>query len=132
MRHNNNNKKDVGVWLSVFIMTLLPGCALIFGYGPDGQSAEEFRKRAEAAFRLQNQMTSEVMMLQDDGELGVKQPIFLQAEQTMRKNCAYLNQYAIKEIDNEKLGFLLINKVEDTIVQCEQSANNLKELLKNK
>jgi hypothetical protein len=47
------------------IATLISGCAVPFfgGYGANGQSREEFEHHVEEIFRLQNQMTSEVMML---------------------------------------------------------------------
>lgn len=114
------------------IGALLQGCALfsIGGYGPDGQSREDFEQRVEAVFRLQNRMTSEVMMLQEgDGATDHHEAIF-QAERLMEKNCSYLNEYVSRDIDGLRKGLLLQRHVEKSVVDCETAAHSVEALLK--
>lgn len=114
------------------IAVLLQGCMpfSLGKYGPDEQSREEFEKRVEAAFRLQNRMTSEVMVLQDDG-IGTKdQEAILQAEQLMEKNCNDLNEYVSLDIDGLSKGLLLQRRVEKSLLGCEMAAHGVEVLLK--
>ncbi|CAG7855951.1 hypothetical protein MCAMS1_00274 [biofilm metagenome] len=110
------------------ISAINQGCAL--RYGPDDQSREEFERRVEAAFRLQNQMTSEVMVIQTDGTDNKEHLPIIQAEQLMESNCRYLNEYASREIDGLNKSLLLLKRVENSVVDCEKSARNVDELLK--
>jgi hypothetical protein len=109
----------------------LHGCAaFLWGYGPDGQSREEFEHRVEAAFRLQNRMTSEVMVIQSDGSNPKEHEPIIQAEQVMEKNCNDLNEYVSRDIDGKTKSILLIRRVENTVLACETSAQKVEELLK--
>ena len=120
-------------WIAIAVYSLLiTGCGhfSVLRYGPDRQSREDFERRVEAAFRLQNHMTSEVMVLQE-GYTDSHNAI-LQAEQVMQKKCGYLNEYASKEIDELSIGFLLLSRVEDSVADCEAAARNLEALLKNR
>lgn len=114
------------------IAGLLNGCvSLIWGYGPDGESREEFEHRVEAAFRLQNRMTSEVMAIQSDGsDPKLHEPIIL-AEQVMEKNCSYLNEYVSRDIDGQNKSIFLLRHVENSVSDCESSAQKVEILLKN-
>lgn len=98
-------------------------------YGPDRQPRDEFEHRVEAAFRLQNTMTSEVMDLQDVSQ-DVEQDAILQAEQVMQIKCRYLNEYASKELDGAGTGIVLLSRVEDSVADCEAAAQALQVLLK--
>ena len=111
---------------------LLQGCTHLphWGYGPDGQTREEFEHRVEAAFKLQNNMTSKIMLLQESGQDGNKQESILQAEQHMQKECTYLNEYASREMDGLDTGFILLNRVEDSVIECERAARQVESLLK--
>ncbi len=110
--------------------TCLIGCAPLLGYGPDRQTRDEFERRVEAAFRLQNQMTSEVMVLQSDGtDLKEHAPI-IQAEQFMEASCSDLNEYASRDIDGLSKSMLLLRRVENSVAACEKSAQRVRELLK--
>jgi hypothetical protein len=113
------------------IAVLLQGCApfSIWGYGPDGQSREEFERRVEAVFRLQNRMTSEVMVLQESDAASKDQDAILQAEQVMQKSCGYLNEYASREIDGLNKSLLLQRRVENSVADCESSAHKVEALL---
>ncbi len=112
-------------------MALLQGCThSIIGYGPDNQTLEEFERRVEAVFRLQNRMTSEVMVLQSDGsDPQLHEPIVV-AEQVMEKNCSYLNEYASRDIDGLSKSILLRRRVEKSVLACEKSARIVEEMLK--
>jgi hypothetical protein len=47
----------------MLVTLMLSACATPFwgGYGPNGQTKEEFSHYVEGVFRLQNSMTSEIM-----------------------------------------------------------------------
>ncbi len=109
----------------------LQGCASTFwGYGPDRQSREDFERRVEAAFRLQNTMTSEVMVIQSDGTNPKEHEPIIQAEQVMEKKCSYLNEYVSRDIDGQSTGFLFLRRVENSVSDCETSARKVEDLLK--
>ena len=114
------------------IAGLLPGCTLfpIGGYGPDGQTRADFENRVETAFRLQNQMTSEVMVMQETDGYTKRQEAIVEAEQRMQKSCRHLNEYASREMDGLNTGFLLLRRVENSVVECETSARQVQALLK--
>ncbi len=125
-------KKESLAWLAIAINSVLvAGCGhfSVFRYGPDWQPREEFEHRVEAAFRLQNAMTSEVMVLQDVNQ-DAGQEAILQAEQVMQNKCGYLNEYASKELDGAGTGILLLSRVEDSVADCEAAAHALQALLK--
>jgi hypothetical protein len=109
---------------------LLPGCGWLWGsYGANGQSREEFEHYVEEVFRLQNSLTSEVMMLQESDELSDSERV-LQAEQQMRQQCDSLNEYVARDADGQDSGFILRQRVEKTAGDCERAAQALELLLK--
>ncbi|MDO9048850.1 MAG: hypothetical protein Q7U66_14115 [Methylobacter sp.] len=112
------------------IAALISGCAVPFfgGYGANGQSREEFERHVEEIFRLQNQMTSEVMMLLENDE-AEKPEALLQAEQHMQRVCADLNEYVSRDIDGLSSGLFLRRRVEKSAIDCEQAATAIKPLL---
>jgi len=109
---------------------LISGCAVPFfgGYGANGQSLEEFEHHVEEIFRLQNQMTSEVMMLLENDE-AKKPEALMQAEQHMQRVCADLNEYVSRDIDGLSSGILLRRRVEQSAIDCEHAAMTIKPLL---
>lgn len=112
------------------IASLVSGCAVPFfgGYGANDQSREEFAHHVEKVFRLQNQMTSEVMMLLENND--AKSPdALIQAEQHMQQVCADLNEYASRDIDGLSIGLFLSRRVEKSAIACEQAALAIKPLL---
>ena len=118
------------VLAALAISGLLQSCAMLLGsYGPDGQSREDFERRVEAAFRLQNRMTSEVMEIQSDRSDPKEHEPIIQAEQMMEKNCSELNDYASREIDGKSKGIFLLRRVENSVRACETSAQKVEELL---
>lgn len=116
--------------ISLVIASLISGCAVPFfgGYGANDQSREEFAHHVEEVFRLQNQMTSEAMMLLEND--GAKSPDALtQAEQHMQQVCADLNEYASRDIDGLSIGIFLSRRVEKSAIACERAALAIKPLL---
>lgn len=123
-----DNYKNLYKAVSIAICIVLQGCAMT--YGPDHQERDEFQRRVEAAFRLQNRMTSELMLIQSDGsDLKEHAPI-IHAEQEMEKQCRYLNEYAALDIDGLNKSLLLLKRVESSVAECEQSARLVEKLLK--
>ncbi len=116
---------------AIAMASLISGCGIPFlgGYGANGQSREDFERHVEEVFRLQNQMTSEVMMLMESDE-SKKYQALLQAEQHMQQVCADLNEYVSRDIDGLSSGLFLRQSVERTAIDCEQAALAIKPLLK--
>jgi len=114
----------------IAIIPMVSGCVAPFfgGYGANGQSLEEFAHYVEHVFRFQNRMTSEVMMLQDNGDL-TKSEDLLKAEQTMQHVCTPLNEYVSRDIDGLNIGLFLRQRVEKSAEDCEKSAQELQSLL---
>ncbi len=114
----------------VSIMVTLPGCALPFfgGYGEQGMSREEFTRYVEVVFRLQNSITSEVMILLESDD-PQKHEGLLQAEQQMQEACRPLNEYASRDIDGLSIGLFLRRRVEKSAIDCERAAQEVKSLL---
>ncbi|WP_340122247.1 hypothetical protein [Methylobacter svalbardensis] len=112
------------------IASLISGCAVPFlsGYGTNGQSLEEFEYHVEEIFRLQNRMTSEVMMMLESEE-AKKYQALMQAEQHMQQICADLNEYVSRDIDGLSSGLFLRRRVEKSAIDCEQAAMAIKPLL---
>lgn len=113
------------------IVSLISGCSVPFlgGYGANNQSQEEFAHHVEDVFRLQNQMTSEVMMLLESDE-SPKHGDLQQAEQHMRQACADLNEFVSRNNDGLNNGLFLRLRVEKSATDCEQAALAVKALLK--
>ena len=114
------------------IALLISGCAIPFfsGYGANNQSLDNFELHVEEIFRLQNQMSSEVMMLIESDEKN-KHEALIQAEQKMQQVCADLNEYASRDIDGLSISFFLRQRVEKSAIDCEQAALAIKLLLKH-
>ncbi|MFZ2312267.1 MAG: hypothetical protein WAV82_06580 [Methylobacter sp.] len=115
--------------MMIAVAVILSGCATpFFGYGANGQSREEFARHVEEAFRLQNSMTSQVMMLLDGGEVKNSDAL-LRAEQHMEQICGPLNEYASRDIDGLNIGLLLQRRVEQSAIDCEKAAREVEFLL---
>jgi hypothetical protein len=109
---------------------MVSGCVMPFsgGYGAKGQSQEEFTQYVEGVFRLQNSMTSEVMLLQENDD-AKNHDALLEAEQHMQEACAPLNEYVSRDIDGLNIGLFLRRRVEKSAIDCEQTAQKVKSLL---
>jgi hypothetical protein len=112
-------------------MTLsVAACAPFWSFGPDSQTREDFERRVESVFRLQNSMTSEIMDIQSDGSDHKEHLPIIVAEQTMEKNCRDLNEYASRDIEGENKSFFLLKRVENSVTKCEAAARKVEALLK--
>ena len=111
------------------VATLLSGCTvpLFSGYGANGQSREEFARHVEEVFRLQNQMTSQMMQMESNEDQ--KPESLVQAEQHMQQACADINEYVSRDIDGLSSGLFLRRRVEKSAIDCEQAALAIKLLL---
>ncbi|MGZ8136804.1 MAG: hypothetical protein ACXW1W_07515 [Methylococcaceae bacterium] len=111
-------------------MTILPGCAVPYlgEIGVKNQSREDIAHYVEDVFRLQNNMTSEVMMLIENNDINNPDKL-LQAEQQMQQMCKPLNEYVSREVDGLKNGFFLRWRLEESAKDCEQAAQHVKSLL---
>jgi hypothetical protein len=117
-------------WIVVLVVTLLPGCSWLWGsYGANGQSRKEFELYVENVFRLQNRLTSDLMMLQETSDFKISESTLL-AEQHMRQQCAPLNEYVALDVDGQSSGFFLRRRVENTAGDCERAAHDLELLIK--
>ena len=121
-------------WIVIGSMSLLAaGCLPAYWhYGPDNQTLDEFKQRVENTFRLQNSLTSEIMLLQEGSEPYKDQQSILEAEQNMQKNCSDLNEYAARDIDGERASLLLRHRVEHSLLECEHATRKVEELLKGR
>ena len=122
--------KLVNVQGLILLSITLSGCAPPFfgGYGEQGMSREEFTQYVESVFRLQNSISSEVMIL-PEGDDSKKYQALLQAEQHMREACRPLNEYASRDIDGLSIGLFLRRRVEKSAIDCERKAQEVKSLL---
>lgn len=125
------NRRCIGI-VTCVTAGLLQACMpfALGKYGPDDQSREEFKWRVEAAFRLQNRMTSEVMVMQEGDVAAKDQEAILQAEQLMEQNCNYLNEFVSRDIGGLNKGLFLQRQVEKSVLDCETAAHKVEMLLK--
>ena len=126
----NTNWANFPGLMLMSITLMLSGCATPFlgGYGANGQTKEEFTRYVEGVFRLQNSMTSEIMLLQETEETE-NHDALLKAEQHMQEVCGPLNEYASREIEGLSIGLSLSRSVEKSAIDCERAAKNVESLL---
>jgi hypothetical protein len=127
------NVKDLVIVRSLIISAialLISGCTVPFfdGYGANHQSLDDFKRHVEEIFRLQNQMSSEVIMLIESDDQN-KHENLVQAEQKMEQTCADLNEYASRDIDGLNISLILQRRIEKSAIACEQAAMSIKQLL---
>jgi len=110
------------------IICSVSACTTTLGgrYGEHGQTKAEFTQYVETVFKLQNNMTSEMMAITDADETLVR------ADQKMQEICAPLNEYATREEDKLNITISLLRRVEKAAVACEQAAQKLQALLEHK
>jgi hypothetical protein len=115
-----------------FMVPVLSGCAMPFwtGYGSEGRSKEEFAQYVEDVFRLQNNVTSQIMILLENGDIKSQQQPILKAEQHMQELCSPINEYASRERDGLNRGLLLRRRVEKSAEDCDKAAQEVELLLK--
>lgn len=113
----------------ILISITLSGCALPYGgYGEQGMSREDFTQYVEEVFRLQNSITSEIMVL-PEGADPKKHKALLQAEQQMLEACGPLNEFVSRKSDDLSVGLFLKRRVEKSAIDCEREAQEVRSLL---
>jgi hypothetical protein len=112
--------------------SLISGCTspLFGGYGAEGRTREEFARYVEEVFKLQNHVTSQMMILMENGDINSQQSI-TKAEQHMQEKCSPINEYASRDIDGLNISFTLRRQVEKSAEDCDKAAHELKSLLSN-
>lgn len=94
----------------------------MFGY----QSTAEY---VESVFKRQNAISTQVMMLPETELNAEDYEALLQAEAQMQKDCKLLNEYALKEMDNESTTLMFKKQVKDSAEGCDLSIQEVEELL---
>ncbi len=114
----------------LFFIPLLASCRVLGGAGlaGNGRPGQSFSEYAENVFRLENRLTSEVMMLSDtDGTANL--PAIVQAEQRMHQACQALNDYATQKTEGRGVGIWLPIRARQSAVACENAAKTLQAAL---
>ncbi len=105
----------------------LTGCAVfhdVFGY----QSTAEY---VESVFKRQNAISTQVMMLPETELEPDDYDELLKAEVQMQKDCKLLNDYAVKEMNNESTSLMFKKQVRDSAEGCDDSVQEVEELLED-
>ena len=130
MAKRNLQLNSLQNWMIILIVLQLSGCSIPFfsGYGSEDRTREEFAQYVEKVFRLQNNVTSRIMILMESGDIISPQPL-MKAEQHMQELCSPINEYASREIDGLNKGFLLQRRVEKSAEDCDKAAQEVEALL---
>ncbi len=107
------------VFISILITLALPACSTL---PPTAQQYASFSDYAEAVFRHQNDLTSRIMMMTNNGGLE-------DSEQAMYDACQLLNEYAERELNGESMGVFFRRRVQASIENCDQKIHDLENLL---
>ncbi|NOT10654.1 MAG: hypothetical protein HOP23_02280 [Methylococcaceae bacterium] len=112
------------------LISFLSACSipLFGGYGSEGRTREEFAKYVEDVFRLQNHVTSQIMILMESGEIELQQSL-VKAEQQMQEICSPINEYASRDIDGLNIAVSLLRRVEKSAEACDKAAQNVEAML---
>jgi hypothetical protein len=108
------------------ILIIIPDCCLLgCASAPVNSGHDSFADYAESVFRRQNQLTSRLMMLNDDAD---EDEVFEVADQAMRDACHLLNEYAEREMSGETMSWRFKSKVQDSIEACDKSVQRMEVL----
>lgn len=113
---------------ALLIATLLvvqTGCSTL---PPRAQRYDSFAEYAESVFRHQNELTSRLIMMDEDGALGDNARL-QNAEQEMNDACYLLNEYAEHEMAGESMGLFFKRQVQASIEKCDRKIQKLETLL---
>ncbi|MDT8406313.1 MAG: hypothetical protein RQ715_03580 [Methylococcales bacterium] len=99
-------------------------------FGEQHMDRDTFAAYVEVVFKLQNRMSSEVMLMEPEGDADWY--ALLTAEEQMRIECAPLNDYANQLISGQNANLWLRRKVERSADACERAARNVQDLLKQR
>jgi len=130
MEKRNLQLDNLQNWVIVLIVLQLSGCSIPFysGYGSGGRTREEFAQYVEKVFKLQNNVTSRIMILMESGDIISPQPL-MKAEQHMQELCSPINEYASRDMEGLNKGFLLQRRVEKSAEDCDKAAQEVEVLL---
>ncbi len=108
------------------ILSIIPYCFLLgCASAPVNSGHDSFADYAESVFRRQNQLTSRLMMLNDEAD---EDEVFEVADQAMRDACHLLNEYAEREMSGESMSWRFKSKVQDSIEACDKSVQRMEVL----
>ncbi len=118
------------LWLLVLLLLPTAGCAISSDSGY-WRKTFSFEQYAEDIFRRQNQITSRILMLSEDGVEVENMDDLLEAEQELEDACQLLNEYAVRERDGVAMGFLFKRKVQNSVEDCEDAIHDVESMLKD-
>jgi len=115
----------VATLLALFIVITATGCATL---PPAAQQYASFSDYAEAVFRHQNQLISQIMMLEAQGS-PLDDEDLKDAEHAMFDACHLLNEYAEREADGDSISWLFKRRVQNSIAACDDSIREFEAVL---
>lgn len=119
------NQKVINKSVLIISCILFSGCTTV--KDPIGiYKITQLRLDAEAIFRRENSVVSEVMILTMDKESST----LSQAEQEMQDACAELNSYAIHIRDNSGNDLIAKQRVLSSLDECEAAISKLEDLVR--
>lgn len=114
-----------GVALSLQILT----ACTVFGDVISHQSTVDY---VESIFKKQNSLSAEIMMLADEEGISADDLEELLEEETlMQEECGLLNEYALKEMNDEPISLFFKKKVRDSVEDCASSIEDVESLLED-
>ncbi len=108
-------------WLAVLLIPIT-ACSLIDALTHE----QELTAYAENLFRRQNELTSQLMMVDaaDDDEI-------YQAEMEMHEACKLLNDYARFQMEGKSMGILFKRRVKNSLPECDEAIQELEDCLED-
>ncbi len=112
-------------WLmALLLMAMMPACSLVDAVTHE----QELTVYAENLFRRQNELTSQLMMLDslsdDDNEI-------YQAELRMHEACKLLNDFAQYQMEGKSIGILFKRRVKNSLPECDEAIQELEECIED-
>ena len=95
---------------------------------PSAQKYNSFAEYAESVFRRQNELTSRLIMMNDDAALDRNEKVH-DAEQEMNDACYPLNEYVDHEMAGQSMGLFFKRQVQASIEKCDRKIQKLESLL---
>jgi hypothetical protein len=111
--------------LNFLLLLSLQGC----GGVPVINNQDDTAAYAEAVFRRQNILTSQLMMSVDEGLLSDSE--VENAELAMHEACKLLNEYSNREMEGESMTVWFKHQVKASLSGCDESIGELEELLED-
>ncbi len=112
-------------WLiALSLAVTIPACSLIDAITHE----QELTVYAENLFRRQNELTSELMML-DSGSDDENE--IYQAELRMHEACKLLNDYAQSQMEGKSMGILFKRRVKNSLPACDDAIQDLEDAIED-